>query len=69
MTIKVLFFGSVSEIAGVSSLELEKIVDMDHLKSWLAEKYPAIEKVKYLVELKTREQLLKYNAGLYRLNR
>lgn len=51
MTIKVLFFGSVSEITGVSSLELEKIVDIDHLKSWLAEKYPAIEKVKYQISV------------------
>jgi len=28
-----------------------------------------IEQVKYLIEIKTKEQLLKYNAGQYRLNK
>ncbi len=45
---------------------------LDKIHTWLklyANPDLTIEKVKYLVELKTKEQLLKYNAGLYRLNK
>jgi anaphase-promoting complex subunit 2 len=48
------------------------VLPLDKILTWLklyANPDLTIEKVKYLVELKTREQLLKYNAGLYRLNR
>lgn len=45
---------------------------LDKIHGWLkmyANPDLTIEKVKFLVELKTKEQLLKYNAGLYRLNK
>ena len=48
------------------------VLPLDKILTWLklyANPDLTIEKVKYLVELKTREQLLKYNAGLYRLNK
>lgn len=45
---------------------------LDKIHTWLklyANPDLTIEKVKYLVEIKTKEQLLKYNAGLYRINK
>ncbi len=45
---------------------------LDRIHQWLklyASSDITIEQVKYLVDLKTKEQLLKYNAGLYRLNK
>ena len=53
-------------LRGCGCLPLERI------HSWLklyANPDLTIEQVKYLVEQKTKEQLLKYNAGLYRLNK
>lgn len=45
---------------------------IDRIHTWLklyASSDITIEQVKYLVDTKTKEQLLKYNAGLYRLNK
>lgn len=45
---------------------------LERIHSWLkmyANPDLTIEQVKFLVDLKTKEQLLKYNAGLYRLNK
>ena len=53
-------------LRGCGCLPLERI------HTWLklyANPDLTIEQVKFLLETKTKEQLLKYNAGLYRLNR
>ena len=45
---------------------------LERIHAWLklyANPDLTIEQVKFLVDLKTKEQLLKYNAGLYRLNK
>lgn len=45
---------------------------LDRIHAWLklyANPDLTVEQVKYLVEFKTKEQLLKYNGGLYRLNK
>jgi hypothetical protein len=45
---------------------------LDRIHTWLkmyANPDLTIEQVKYLIEIKTKEQLLKYNAGQYRLNK
>lgn len=45
---------------------------IDRIHSWLkmyANPEVTIEQVKYLLDLKVREQLIKYSAGLYRLNK
>jgi hypothetical protein len=55
-----------SMLRGCGSLALDRI------HGWLkmyANTEITIEQVKYLVDLKTKEQLLKYSAGTYRLNK
>jgi hypothetical protein len=55
-----------SMLRGCGSLPLDRI------HGWLkmyANPDITLEQVKFLVELKTKEQLLKYSAGLYRLNK
>ncbi|CAF1047201.1 unnamed protein product [Brachionus calyciflorus] len=45
---------------------------LERIHAWLklyANPDLTIEQVKFLVDLKTKDQLLKYNAGLYRLNK
>jgi len=45
---------------------------IDRIHTWLklyASSEVSIEQVRYLLNTKTKEQLLKYNAGLYRLNK
>ncbi len=45
---------------------------VDRIHTWLklyANPEITIEQVKFLIDIKTKEQLLKYNAGLYRLNK
>lgn len=55
-----------SMLRGCGCLPLERI------HTWLklyANPDLTTEQVKYLLDLKVKEQVLKYNAGLYRLNR
>ena len=57
---------TASMLRGCGSLPLDRI------HNWLkmyANSEITIEQVKYLVDMKTKEQLLKYSAGLYRLNK
>jgi anaphase-promoting complex subunit 2 len=45
---------------------------IDRIHTWLklyASQELTIEQVRFLLDTKTKEQLLKYNAGLYRLNK
>ena len=45
---------------------------LDRIHAWLklyASPDLTMEQVKYLLDIKTKEQVLKYNAGLYRLNK
>ena len=45
---------------------------IDRIHGWLkmyANADLSLEKVKYLIDVKIKEQLIKYNGGLYRLNK
>jgi hypothetical protein len=47
-------------------------LSLDRILNWLkmyASPDLTIEQVKYLLDTKIKEQLLKYNAGLYRINK
>lgn len=48
------------------------VLPLERIHTWLkmyASSEITIEQVKYLLDIKTKEQLLKYSAGLYRLNK
>lgn len=47
--ISLLAFGQLTDITGQSAWEIEDITDIDQLKTFLIEKYPALAQSKYLV--------------------
>jgi molybdopterin synthase sulfur carrier subunit len=47
MQVKVLFFGSLTDITGCSSLDIADILDTEQLQQQLAAQYPALAKAKY----------------------
>ena len=40
---QVLFFGALAESAGKSEIQMDKVKDVDHLKSHLLSRYPKLQ--------------------------
>ena len=46
---KVLFFGPLADIAGITQIDFSEIVDIDGLKKRIFKKYPEIESHTFLI--------------------
>lgn len=62
MDIKVLFFGVIADITSLDEISFSNVQDTEALKQILVEKYPDIEKYKYL--LSVNHEIIKNNKSL-----
>ncbi len=61
MSIKVILFGKLSDIAG-SSVSVNDVTDTDGLEIALHKNYPALAKIKYVIAVD--KQVIKENTSL-----
>ena len=51
MSLKILFFSSIAEVTKTEAIELDNVSNTTTLISVLAEKFPGIEKLQYVIAL------------------
>jgi sulfur-carrier protein len=49
MHVTILFFGQLTEITGIESLQLDNVSDTDNMTAKLLEKFPALQRSKYVL--------------------
>jgi molybdopterin converting factor small subunit len=62
MSIKVLFFGSLTDATAIPSLEADDLMDTDTVKRYLEEKYPALKPAKYFIAV--NQKMIQHNTTL-----
>lgn len=62
MSQEILFFGSLTDATTISSLVADDLVDTDTVKTFLEEKYPALQTAKYFIAV--NQQMVQQNTSL-----
>lgn len=63
MSVKIILFGKLAEIAG-SSVSIDNVTDTDSLINVLHKNYPALSNIKYVIAVD--KQVIKENTALSR---
>lgn len=63
MSVKIILFGKLAEIAG-SSVSIDNVTDTDSLITVLHKNYPALSNIKYVIAVD--KQVIKENTALSR---
>ncbi len=62
MSQEILFFGSLTDATTISSLVADDLADTDTVKTFLEEKYPALQTAKYFIAV--NQQMVQQNTSL-----